>query len=68
MQRHQLLSSPFINRVGAEIKHIRVNNEDGDKYSLGKAKQQFDSIWDLIEAQLDRRMTSTKGDTSVQLV
>ena len=55
-------------QVGAEIKHIRVNNEEGDKYSLGKSKENFDSIWDLVEAQLDRSLKSTKGDASVQLV
>ena len=55
-------------RVLGEIKHIRVNNEDGDKYSLGKSKECFDSIWDLVEAQLDRSLKSTKGDQSVQLI
>ncbi len=55
-------------QVSGEIKHIRVNNEADDKYSLGKSKELFDSIWDLVEAQLDRSLKSTKGDSSVSLV
>ena len=54
--------------MGGQIKHIRVNNEEGDKYSLGKSKECFDSIWDLVEAQLDRKLKSTKGDEGVELV
>ncbi len=54
--------------MSGEIKHIRVNNEEGDKYSLGKSKECFDSIWDLVEAQLDRALKSTKGDQAVQLM
>eukprot|EP00035_Acanthoeca_spectabilis_P019824 m.429839 g.429839 ORF g.429839 m.429839 type:complete len:170 (-) comp17075_c0_seq1:1229-1738(-) len=50
-----------------EIKHIRVANEDGS-YSLGKSKAQYASIWDLIEAQLDQKLKSTKGDVEVQLI
>ena len=58
----------MIHRATGEIKHIRVNNTEDGKYSLGKSKEEFDSIWDLIEAQLDRSLKSTKGDQSVQLV
>eukprot|EP00054_Salpingoeca_dolichothecata_P018583 m.114313 g.114313 ORF g.114313 m.114313 type:complete len:178 (+) comp22925_c0_seq1:385-918(+) len=50
-----------------EIKHIRVNNV-GDKYSLGKSKDLYESIWDLIEAQLDRTLKSTRGDDAVELI
>ena len=51
-----------------EIKHIRVTNAGSGGYSLGKSKNVFDSIWDLIEAQLDQQLKSTKGDTEVQLI
>jgi len=51
-----------------EIKHIRVTNAGEGTYSLGKSKTQYDSIWDLIEAQLDQQLKSTKGDTEVQLI
>eukprot|EP00053_Salpingoeca_punica_P002603 m.38627 g.38627 ORF g.38627 m.38627 type:complete len:167 (-) comp11672_c0_seq2:400-900(-) len=51
-----------------EIKHIRVNNVGNNKFSLGKSKDEYDSIWDLIEAQLDRSLKSTKGDDAVELV
>merc|ERR1712146_487999 len=34
----------------------------------GKSKEEFESIWDLIEAQLDKSLKSTKGDQAVQLV
>ena len=54
--------------MSGEIKHIRVNNVDGGKYTLGKSKEEFDSIWDLVEAQLDRSLKSTKGDANVQLI
>jgi hypothetical protein len=56
-----------VHSVEAEIKHIRVNNE-GDKYTLGKSKEEFDSIWDLVEAQLDRSLKSTSGDKTVELL
>jgi hypothetical protein len=51
-----------------EIKHIRVTNASGGGYSLGKSKNVFENIWDLIEAQLDQQLKSTKGDTEVQLI
>lgn len=54
-------------RAGGEIKHIRVNNSDKG-YSLGKGKEDYKEIWDLIEAQLDKSLKSTKGDQAVQLV
>jgi hypothetical protein len=37
-------------------------------YSLGKGKEEYTEIWDLIEAQLDKALKSTKGDQAVQLV
>ena len=50
------------------MKHIRINNKDG-VFSMGKTKDTYDSIWDLIEAQLDKSLKSSKaGDTSVQLM
>lgn len=51
-----------------EIKHIRVTNTAEGKYSLGKSKSEYDSVWDLIEAQLDQKLKSTKGDAEVQLI
>eukprot|EP00729_Bicosta_minor_P001488 gene1488-29601_t len=51
-----------------EIKHIRVTNTANGEYSLGKSKNTFAQIWDLIEAQLDQQLKSTKGDTEVQLI
>ncbi|EDQ88235.1 uncharacterized protein MONBRDRAFT_32892 [Monosiga brevicollis MX1] len=51
-----------------EIKHIRVTNTSNGGYALGKSKEEFESIWDLIEAQLDKSLKSTKGDQAVQLV
>lgn len=53
---------------GGEIKHIRVNNVGDNQYSLGKSKDLYDSVWDLIEAQLDKNLKSTKGDEAVALV
>ena len=50
-----------------EIKHIRVKNTK-EGFSLGKSKDVYDSIWDLVEAQLDKSLKSTKGDQAVQLV
>ena len=55
-------------RSNGEIKHIRVTNTADGKFSLGKSKDEFASIWDLIEAQLDKSLKSTKGDQAVQLV
>jgi SH2 domain len=55
-------------QASGEIKHIRVNNLDGGLYSLGKSKEGFHSIWDLVEAQLDKSLKSTKGDDAVQLM
>ena len=55
-------------RAGGEIKHIRVNNTPNNGYSLGKSKDEYESIWDLVEAQLDKSLKSTKGDDAVQLV
>lgn len=37
-------------------------------YSLGKGKEEYTEIWDLIEAQLDKALKSTKGDQAVQLM
>lgn len=51
-----------------EIKHIRVTNTPSGEYSLGKSKNTFAQIWDLIEAQIDQQLKSTKGDTEVQLI
>eukprot|EP00045_Choanoeca_perplexa_P011914 m.127939 g.127939 ORF g.127939 m.127939 type:complete len:177 (+) comp15809_c1_seq1:1222-1752(+) len=51
-----------------EIKHIRVTNTKDGKYALGKSKEEFKSIWDLVEAQLDKALKSTKGDQAVQLI
>ena len=45
-----------------------MNNTPGGGYSLGKSKDEFENIWDLIEAQLDKSLKSTKGDDAVQLV
>jgi hypothetical protein len=50
-----------------EIKHIRVTNTK-EGFSLGKSKEEFASIWDLVEAQLDKSLKSTKGDQAVQLI
>ena len=50
-----------------EIKHIRVTNTKSG-FSLGKSKTEYPSIWDLIEAQLDQQLKSTKGDAEVQLI
>ena len=50
-----------------EIKHIRVTNAADGQYSLGKSKNTFGQIWDLIEAQIDQQLKSTKGDTEVQV-
>ncbi|EGD82471.1 hypothetical protein PTSG_03120 [Salpingoeca rosetta] len=50
-----------------EIKHIRVKSTE-EGFSLGKSKELFASIWDLVEAQLDKSLKSTKGDQAVQLV
>eukprot|EP01147_Barroeca_monosierra_P001034 gene1034-4270_t len=50
-----------------EIKHIRIKNTS-EGYSLGKSKELYDSVWDLVEAQLDKNLKSTKGDQAVQLV
>eukprot|EP00038_Savillea_parva_P006524 m.164326 g.164326 ORF g.164326 m.164326 type:complete len:175 (-) comp12406_c0_seq1:1313-1837(-) len=51
-----------------EIKHIRVTNTPDGKFTLGKSKTEYDSIWDLIEAQLDQKLTSTSGSHEVQLI
>jgi len=51
-----------------EIKHIRVTNTKKGGFSLGKSKTEYNSIWDLIEGQLDQQLKSTKGDAEVQLV
>jgi hypothetical protein len=54
-------------QANGEIKHIRVNNTPKG-YTLGKSKELYVEIWDLIEAQLDKSLKSTKGDQAVQLV
>lgn len=51
-----------------EIKHIRVTNTPSGGFSLGKSKTEYTTIWDLIEAQLDQQLKSTKGDAEVQLI
>ena len=43
-------------------------NNEGDKYTLGKSKEEYDTIWDLVEAQLDRCLKSTSGDKTVELL
>lgn len=45
-----------------------MTNTANGEYSLGKSKNTFAQIWDLIEAQLDQQLKSTKGDTEVQLI
>ncbi len=62
-----LFFSLSFHRSNGEIKHIRVNSVE-NKYSLGKSKDLFSSIWDLVEAQLDKNLKSTKGDDQVQLM
>lgn len=51
-----------------EIKHIRVTNTADGKCTLGKSKTAYDTIWDLIEGQLDQKLKSTSGEHEVQLV
>lgn len=55
-------------RAKGEVKHIRVTNTKEGGYSLGKSKEEHASIWDLIEAQLDKRLKSTKGSDAVELM
>lgn len=65
---HPLPPHTTIIRAGGEVKHIRVTNTKDGGYSLGKSKDEFSSIWDLIEAQLDKRLKSTKGADAVELM
>mmetsp|Transcript_25215 Transcript_25215/g.65829 ORF Transcript_25215/g.65829 Transcript_25215/m.65829 type:complete len:168 (+) Transcript_25215:68-571(+) len=51
-----------------EIKHIRVSSTADGKFTLGKSKSEFDTIWDLVEAQLDQKLKSTSGNHEVQLI
>lgn len=44
-----------------------MNNTADGQYSLGKSKNTFAQIWDLIEAQIDQKLTSNKGATEVQV-
>lgn len=55
-------------RAKGEIKHIRVTNTSDGGYSLGKSKTEYESIWDLIESQLDQKLKSTSGSAEVQLM
>ena len=52
--------------VNNEIKHIRCTTTKDGQYCLGKSKDKYDSIWDLIEAKMDQSLSAKVTTTPIQ--